>query len=94
MFSDHILALHLGHYDQAFDYQRGGRGRGIPLGLPQDLAAYPPTQADPPTFPPRPPLPPHTGGGGAGLCCYNQLVTQKPCVFAQKNFVLQSLCDL
>ena len=55
----------------------GGGGRGVPLGLPQDQAAHPPTQADPPTQ--TPPYPP-------GLCCYNQLVTQKPCVFAQNKF--------
>ena len=74
----------------------GGGGRGVPLGLPQDLRTSGPTQADPPTHPPRPrPYPPPIGrGGGGGLCCYNQLVTQKTCVFAPKNFVLRSLCDL
>ena len=51
----------------------GGGGQGVPLGLPQDQAAHPPTD---------PLLPPLRGGG---LCCYNQLVTQEPCVFAQKN---------
>ena len=65
----------------------GGGGRGVPLGLPQDQAAHPPTHPPKlthlPTHP-DPPLPPHRGGGG--LCCYNQLVTQKPCVFAQKKF--------
>ena len=44
---------------------RGGGGRGVPLGLPQDQAAHPPTQADPPTHPPTqtPPYTPHRGGG-------------------------------
>ena len=32
-------------------------GGGVPLGLPQDQAAHPATQADPPTHPP-PPTPP------------------------------------
>ena len=41
----------------------GGGGRGIPLGLPQDQAAHPPTQADPPTHPPSPPPYPPMGGG-------------------------------
>ena len=48
----------------------GGRG-GVILGLPQDWPSHPPTQADPPTHPPRPPPyspsrggVPQSGGGG------------------------------
>ena len=43
---------------------------------------HPPKLTHPPTHPDRP-YPPI--GGGGGLCCYNQLVTQKPCVFAPKK---------
>ena len=39
---------------------------------------HPPTHPDPPLAPPPPPL-------RAFLCCKNQLVTQKPCVFTQKK---------
>ena len=72
----------------------GGGGRGVPVGLPQDQAAHPPTQADPPTHPPRPPPTPPRRGGGVLVCCKHQLVTQKLCVFGQKNCVIQSLCRL
>ena len=41
-----------------------------------------PKQTHPPTHPPRPPYPPPKRAGGGGvLCCYTQLVTEKPCVF-------------
>ena len=52
----------------------GGGGAGGPSG-----AASGP--GSPPTHPPSPPL-----LRGGGLCCNNPLVTQKPCVLAQKNF--------
>ena len=60
-------------------------GGGVPVGLPQDQAAHPPTQADPPTHPPTQTPPTPSIGGLGFLCCNNQLVTQKPCVFTQKK---------
>ena len=45
---------------QTFALLSNGGRQGVPLGLglPQDQAAHPTTQADPPIHPPRPPLPP------------------------------------
>ena len=65
----------------------GGRGGGGSLWgcLRTRQPTHPPTQT--------PPYPPPLGGGGRGfLCCKNQLVTPKPCVFTPKNCVIQSLC--
>ena len=62
----------------------GGGGGSLWGSLRTRQPTHPPKLTHPPTHP-EPPLPPHRGGG-AGLCCYNQLVTQKPCVFAQKKF--------
>ena len=41
---------------QRFAYPLGEEGGGGILGLPQDWPTHQPTQADPPTHPPRPPL--------------------------------------
>ena len=64
---------------------RGGGGRGSLWGcLRTRQATHPPKLTHTPTHP-DPPLPPHRWGGG-GLCCYNQLVTQKTLCICQKKF--------
>ena len=77
---------------QTFAYQRGGEGGGPFWGcLRTRQPTHPPKLTHPPTHP-DPPYPPN--GGGGVLCCYNQLVTQKPCVFPPKKILSFSHCAI